>query len=326
MKTETLANIISYIESKGPQKPADLISQFSISGQALHAKLRKAVATGALKKIGRPPHTRYGVAPSPRSLPGLEDDLAQVLEENFSYLSPTGSILFGVAAFQAWVNSKALSKDYQSLARAYGNLRMEVYAHMRDRPIDTLPRLQSILTDCQLDSAMISDFYALPQFGKTFLGNLIHAVKTSFNQILFDRIVSQIKGDILACTKQHAIDAILYVPHSIPRKRQFLPELRRRLDLPFPEIVAEKVFSDGIPVAQKSLSKISERIDNASNTIFLTVPRQIYRNVLIIDDAIGSGGTVNEIARKLKAEANVRKCHAYAVVGSYKDLDVISAV
>jgi phosphoribosylpyrophosphate synthetase len=47
---------------------------------------------------------------------------------------------------------------------------------------------------------------------------------------------------------------------------------------------------------------------------------------LIIDDAIGSGGTVNEIARKLKQRFQVKRCHAYAVVGSYKEFDVIAAV
>lgn len=79
-------------------------------------------------------------------------------------------------------------------------------------------------------------------------------------------------------------------------------------------------------MAQKSLSKISERIDNAAKTIFLSVQNSTYQNVLILDDAIGSGGTVNEIARKLKVFYGVNHCHAYAVVGSYKGFDVISSV
>lgn len=173
---------------------------------------------------------------------------------------------------------------------------------------------------------MISDFYAIPQLGKAILGNLIHAVKTSFNQNLFDQMVSLIESEILSIIMRHRIDAVLYVPHSIPRKRQFLPELRHRLRLSLPEILAEKIFAHGIPVAQKSLSKLNERIDNAANTIFLRSPKQSYNNVLVIDDAIGSGGIVNEIARKLKQIFLVKRCHVYAVVGSYKGFDVIAAV
>ncbi len=135
-----------------------------------------------------------------------------------------------------------------------------------------------------------------------------------------------ISDDIQYLSKQYDIDGVLYVPHSIPRKRQFLPALRQSLRLPLFEIRADKVFSNGIPVAQKSLAKIDERLDNAARTIFLRPPHQTLRHILIIDDAIGSGGTVNEVARKLKHLSGSTTCHAYAVVGSYKGFDVISTV
>lgn len=326
MKTKTLENIISYISENGPQRPADLAVEFKISPQALHAQLRKAIGNKTLQRIGQPPHTRYGVVFKQIQLPKLKADLERGLEQGFSYLAPSGAMLFGREAFDSWVLAKGLIKDYVNLAKAYGDQRAAIYSSIRQYPIDTLPRVKSILPDCQLDSAVISDFYAIPQFGKTTLGNLIHAVKTAFNQRLFEQVVSLIEIEITAVVKQHRIEAVLFVPHSIPRKRQFLPELRQRLKLSLPEIQVEKIFVDGIPVAQKSLSKISERIDNAANTLFLRSSNKSYNNVLIIDDAIGSGGTVNEIARKLKQRSKVKHCHAYAVVGSYKGFDVISAV
>jgi hypothetical protein len=326
MKTETLNKIISYISEQGPQRPADLVSKFKISPQALHAHLRKAIQNNTLQRIGHPPHTRYGLPLKPILAPELSFDLESEIDRGFSYLAPSGTMLFGREAFNAWVASKGLTKDYQSLARAYRDQRSAVYSSIASHPIDTLPRLRSILPDSQLDSAVISDFYAIPQFGKTTLGNLIHAVKTSFHQQLFDQMIALIEEDIRAVIKRLNIDAVLFVPHSIPRKRQFLPELRQRLCLPLPEIQTEKIFAGGIPVAQKSLSKINERIDNAASTIFLRSPAKSYHDVLIIDDAIGSGGTVNEIARKLKQRFQVKRCHAYAVVGSYKEFDVIAAV
>lgn len=60
-------------------------------------------------------------------------------------------MLFGRDAFDAWVISKGLVKDYQTLAKAYCDQRSAVYSSIIAHPIDTLPRIQSILPNCQLD-------------------------------------------------------------------------------------------------------------------------------------------------------------------------------
>jgi predicted amidophosphoribosyltransferase len=50
-----------------------------------------------------------------------------------------------------------------------------------------------------------------------------------------------------------------------------------------------------------------------------------YQTVLIIDDAVGSGATINEIAQKLKARG-AKKVIGFAIVGSYKGFEVIKEV
>ena len=49
------------------------------------------------------------------------------------------------------------------------------------------------------------------------------------------------------------------------------------------------------------------------------------QSVLIIDDACGSGATINEVAKKLK-NLNAKKVYGYSIVGSYKGFDIISEV
>lgn len=69
------------------------------------------------------------------------------------------------------------------------------------------------------------------------------------------------------------------------------------------------------------------RIDNATKTIAINPSQEINGNVLIIDDATGSGATLNETARKIKnISKNDIKVIGYSVVGSYKGFDVISEV
>ena len=80
-----------------------------------------------------------------------------------------------------------------------------------------------------------------------------------------------------------------------------------------------------IPVPQKSLNKIEERISNAENT-FVVKGVVSYKNVLVIDDAVGSGSTLNQISGKLKSKQLAKNVIGLAIVGSFKDCDVITDV
>jgi predicted amidophosphoribosyltransferase len=77
-----------------------------------------------------------------------------------------------------------------------------------------------------------------------------------------------------------------------------------------------------IPVPQKSLSKLEERIRNAENTFAIT-DRRSYEHVVLIDDVGGSGATRNEVAGKIKRKGVAKKITALAVVGSFKGFDII---
>jgi hypothetical protein len=326
MKTETSAKIVAYILSQGMASPSEIASKFSISNQAVHAQLRKLVSSGKLKKVGTPPQTVYALTSTLRVFPVLDADLEELIEREFSFLSPTGEFQKGLQAFKGWVSAKKLDRDFIPLAVAFCKMWREVYGLVKVTPIDTTKRLRTILPDLALDSAFITDFYALPQFGKTRLGNLVHIVKTAFRSEHLQEIAKSIHDDLSSLIRKLNIDTVIFYPHSIPRKSQFLPALRKELGLSLPEINVRKVFHSNIPIAQKSLSKVEERIENAQKTVFVQPFFFKPKNVLIIDDAIGSGATVNELAKILKKNYEVQQCHAYAVVGSYKGFDVISAV
>ena len=124
----------------------------------------------------------------------------------------------------------------------------------------------------------------------------------------------------------YQIDGIAFTPHSIPRKVSFLKEFKRFLDLHLPTIPLMKIFSGGVPVAQKSLSKLEDRIQNAKGTIYLQPDNCHLSRILVIDDAVGSGATLNIIAQKLKQEAGVEFVCGYALTGSLKGFEVINEI
>lgn len=95
--------------------------------------------------------------------------------------------------------------------------------------------------------------------------------------------------------------------------------------MPLPSVELFKVFAGRLPIAQKSLSRLNERIENARDTIFIKDKDIPYERILIIDDALGSGATINEVARKLKQISNA-KIYAYVIVGSYEGFEVVREV
>ena len=100
--------------------------------------------------------------------------------------------------------------------------------------------------------------------------------------------------------------------------------LERKLNLPLPHVKLVKVIGE-IAIPQKALSKIEDRINNARVSIMVNETR-IFKTVLLIDDAVGSGATLNETALKLKEKKLANKVIGLAVTGSFKGFDVIQEV
>ena len=55
--------------------------------------------------------------------------------------------------------------------------------------------------------------------------------------------------------------------------------------------------------------------------------QEVHGNVLLIDDAVGSGATLNETAKQMRERGMVKgQIIGLAIVGSYKGFDVISEI
>jgi predicted amidophosphoribosyltransferase len=100
--------------------------------------------------------------------------------------------------------------------------------------------------------------------------------------------------------------------------------LERKLNLYVPHINLVKVTGE-VAIPQKALTKIEDRVSNARFSIMITEKRK-FQKILLIDDAIGSGATINETALKLKANGLAKSIVGLAITGSFKGFDVIQEV
>lgn len=140
------------------------------------------------------------------------------------------------------------------------------------------------------------------------------------------KLADEARPKLLKLVADLQIETVGFLPHSILRKVQFLKEFGARLNLTLPKIQLTKAYRGEIRVAQKTLGRLEERVQNARETIFVDNSKDRFRRVLLIDDAVGSAATLNETAKKLKSMGIANEVYGFALVGSLKGFEVIREV
>ena len=334
MKTDTRFKILKILDEKRQARAHDLGKALDISQVAVHKQLKKLLEEGKISKAGNPPFVVYlpKVKKAKHQQPKFGNArVTPIIEERYLYVSPEGKIFKGTAGFAEWVfqieKRTGKKQDFAQLAHEYVKIRNEADTFYKDKKwINAIEKMKNTFKKVFIDKVFYQDFYSLPKFGKTKLGNLVLYSKQSQNKELIRDIVKKIFPVINKIIKEYKIEAILFIPHSIPRKLQFLKYLKEQLDLSLPVVDLAKAYAGEVPVAQKSLNKLEDRIINAKETIFIKDSEIPYKNVLLIDDAVGSGATLNETAKKLKRNYGLTKVYGYAIVGSYKGFEVIKEI
>ena len=188
-----------------------------------------------------------------------------------------------------------------------------------------MPKIRQTFKKTYIDKLFYLDFYSIERFGKTKLGQLLLYAKQSQNTQLIRRLVEEIKPRISNIISKYSINAVLFVPPTVKREVQFMKELERYLYVLLPTIAVIKIKTP-IIIPQKTLAKLQDRIENAQKTIIVD-DKKVYKNILMIDDAVGSGATLNEIAKQVKKKGLCRnKLIGLAITGSFKGFDVISEI
>lgn len=324
MKTDTSEKIVAYIRDKGQASAKDLVNYLEISPQAVFRQLKKLQESGEIYKKGTPPRVFYFIREEEVEdvAVDLDDDVVEQVEDNFLIITPSGEELLGVDAFVYWCNKNNLdvrktSFEYKKALQKYGN-------YKSDGLIDGMGKMNSTFDPVYLDALFYLDFYSIERFGKTKLGQLLLYAKQSQNKKIIKKLTEHIKSQIDFVIKKYKIDAVGFVPPTVKREVQFMHELKVNLALDRRIISIVKIKTD-IIVPQKTLNKLNDRVENAQNTIFVD-EQQKYGNILLIDDAVGSGATLNEVAKKIKEQNISNKVIGLALTGSFKGFDVISEV
>lgn len=306
-----------------------IASELNISNQYVHRILNQLVDSNHIERIGLPPKTIYKLKHFQNVDHYINEvisiDRQNFLKQNFILITEVGKLLEGLSAFENWCQKRKLPLD-KTIDEFI--LTKEKYNNYLDKNglISGLDKLKNTkgYDAIYLDELLYLDFYAIERFGKTRLGTILHYAKQGQNKMLMKIMIEEIKSKVQVIINEYKIDAVAFVPPTIKRETQLMKFLANGLKINLPAIEIQKI-SGIIPVPQKSLNKIEERINNAENT-FVIKGNVSYNNLLLIDDAVGSGSTLNQISGKIKRKKLAKNIFGLAIVGSYKGFDVITDV
>ncbi|MEM7184855.1 MAG: MarR family transcriptional regulator [Spirochaetota bacterium] len=321
--------ILILLEENGELSIKEMVERLEVSKQAVHKSINSLLEKQLIKRFGRAPKTIYKLHTQKpyetQALPQLEESQEEFLNEHFLLIDEIGEFKEGLQGFAHWCYKRKLPLE-KSAIEFFKTKQKYLQYFNSNAVIDGKTKLENTkgYEKVYLDEVYYLDFYAIERFGKTKLGTILHYAKQGQNKFLMKLLVEQLKSKLQLLLANHSFQAIGFVPPTIKRELQLMKYMEAHLKFNLPKVKIQKI-SGIIPVPQKSLNKIEERISNAENTFLVSETIQ-YQHVLLLDDAMGSGATLNQIAKKLKQKKVAQKVTGLAIVGSFKGFDVITDV
>lgn len=322
---KTSQKIVNYLENHRQANAQELADYLEITDRGVRKQLLVMMKKGILTKKGHPPVVYYQLSPAPikESEGSLSIDATNVINHNFLFITPTGEKLEGTNGFEAWCQKHNLpfvktSREYVAMLKKFGQYKKQGF-------INGLSKLKGMYKQVYLDNLYYLDFYSIDRFGKTKLGQLLLYAKQSQQANLMSELIKTLAPAINKLIETKNITSVGFIPPTVKRQIQFMSVLKKKLNLKVRFIEIQKIKS-AVAVPQKSLSKLADRIENARHSLVVNDNSE-HANILLIDDAVGSGATLNETARQIKEMSICRgKITGLAITGSYKGFDVISEV
>ncbi len=325
---KTSEKIIEYLKQNNQTTTNNLVDYLGITDRAVRKQLRSLIDARLIQKTGKPPKVYYSPAvkinePSQAIIDTIPKITQNILAKEFYYISARGTIHEGYEGFIYWCHERKL--DLKKTAEQYQKNIQKYHKYKSNGLIDGMYKIKSTFDEVWLDEVFYVDFYSIEIFGKTKLGQLLLFAKQSQNRKLIHEIADIIKNPLLNVIKQYNIDGIGFIPPTVKRELQLIKLLQNRLNLNQRIIKIDKIRTP-VTVPQKTLTKLKDRIINASETMALN-DSGVYENILLVDDALGSGATLNEIAKKIRQKGVCRgKIIGFVITGSFEGFDVISEV
>ena len=294
------------------QSPADLINLIKTSATTIHKHLRTLEKEGMIEKFGTRPKVYYKL---------LEDNKV-IIRDFFAYQKPTGSIVEGLDGFEYWSKNNLKRCTFEEKETLYVEQINALIAQKQDGLFDFTNKLKTIERfgePINIEKLFSLSIATLKDFGRTKWYIFLEAAKQHCDKESIKKIVDFSIPFIITYIKKHNVDAVGFVPPTRRRDMQIMNELKKGFNKKSKTVSIiniKKIIID-VPREQKTLKTMQARKENAENTFQIgnKLSLQNFKKILLIDDFVGSGLTLNQIAKEIRNDGFQGKIVAIAIVG-----------
>ena len=308
MRITSLQPILDAFDYKDTWWVTELSYYLQKNRPLIHRYLKELLTRGELMTSGSGPHTVYK-----RTKPTLKSQWKypeylfdyqkiQYLEQYFYKFAPNGELLTGSKGFVRRCIERKLDPsqkidNFITIAKYIEKSKNSCWL------IDVTKDFKQHIEWWAIDKLFYADQYKWMEFGRGKLAELTFYAKDNQSMQMITQSINFIKNQLECLIRHEHVDAIAFAPHSRKRTIQLLHELKKKLNIFWlPLINLVKYAPYRTIVAQKTLKTREQRIQNARQTILVDTKDDFkkYKKVLLIDDFVWSGATLNETAKKLK--------------------------
>ncbi|GEM_PF-1046188 len=300
----------------------EIARAWSVSVLSAKKYIKPFIDQGILTKIGKPPKKIiYILNQTSTQKPKYSQEESDLLNNFFLHISPEGRMFQGVSGFQTFLNQYFSKTKWQKVTSIYLKALREHYQenhfYQEKKLFDITTKLNS-LPHKNLKKVFSADLQNIPTIGKSKLYQLVEVSKAGqLDSSLMATIIKEMEEGLKNIIYQYQIEAVAFIPPTIKRKVQLISFLKNRLDLNLAEIVLQKNNSL-LPVQQKNLKRLDSKLLHAKKSIIIRNNKEKHNNILLIDDVVDSGATLNETAGKIIKSGLGQNVYGFSIVANFK--------
>ena len=320
--------IVEYIKQYD-RTPKDLCTRLNVSTVTVQKYLKELCADGYIEKVGKRPHVHYQFI---RQLPPPVIKSTSI-DNHFMFLDSIGNIHTGTEAFRIWSEHNLKKYPLEEKVRYYEQCIRDMKAQ-KQNGVYTLDEKwkefkKKTSEDVFIEGLVCTAPYALPDFGKTKEAILLGIAKDGGrnSKMYMKQLIDGFVPPLLTYLRYLKPRAVAFIPPTAERKVQLMDEIKKQFCeiSKLPIINIRKKYGN-VVLQQKHLSNIRDRVQNADKTFFPDETDREYSSVLLIDDMIGSGASLNQVAKKLINQKSAKRVYGIGIVGNQKGFTTVKKV
>lgn len=300
--------------------PRDLQHELGVSASVVHDHLRDLIEQGLVEKFGSAPRVSYAAR---------KKTAVDVVNEQFIFQDSLGVLHAGINGFRLWSERGLKKLSFEEKIDLYAKRISVMESNNHDGVFDMTEKLQKIVAmgeRANLKEMACLSLRTLQDFGRTKMGVYVDIVKSVGHTKIMDTVLDFSVPLIIAYAKRQQVNAVGFIPPTRSRPKQIMTLLEKRFrkgPLRVAAIDIKKIRRD-IPREQKTIRDLQDRIYNADNTFHISNYSHVhnYKKILLVDDFIGSGTTLNQVAKMLRKRGFVGEVFGLGVVGEERGYSV----